>query len=115
VITFVLMLIDFDVLWRYFAWCNQTLAVFTLWACTVWLARHGKFYMLTLVPALFMQVVTVSYILLAPVPEGFGLDHELSFWLAAGSCALCLGLFARYLTKLPSNGLPERDERIEAV
>lgn len=115
VITFVLMLIDFDVLWRYFAWCNQTLAVFTLWACTVWLARHGKFYMLTLVPALFMQVVTVSYILLAPVPEGLGLDHELSFWLAAGSCALCLGLFARYLTKLPSNGLPERDERIEAV
>lgn len=115
VITFVLMLIDFDVLWRYFAWCNQTLAVFTLWACTVWLARHGKFYMLTLEPALFMQVVTVSYILLAPVPEGFGLDHELSFWLAAGSCALCLGLFARYLTKLPSNGLPERDERIEAV
>lgn len=115
VITFVLMLIDFDVLWRYFAWCNQTLAVFTLWACTVWLARHGKFYMLTLVPALFMQVVTVSYILLAPVPEGFGLDHELAFWLSAGSCALCLGLFARYLTKLPSNGLPERDERIEAV
>lgn len=115
VITFVLMLIDFDVLWRYFAWCNQTLAVFTLWACTVWLARHGKFYMLTLVPALFMQVVTVSYILLAPVPEGFGFDHELSFLLAAGSCALCLGLFARYLTKLPSNGLPERDERIEAV
>lgn len=115
VITFVLMLIDFDVLWRYFAWCNQTLAVFTLWACTVWLARHGKFYMLTLVPALFMQVVTVSYILLAPVPEGFGLDHELSFWIAGGSCALCLGLFARYLTKLPVNGLPENDERIETV
>lgn len=28
---FVILQIDFAVLWRYFAWCNQTLAVFTLW------------------------------------------------------------------------------------
>ena len=29
----------FDMIWRYFAWTNQTLAVFTLWALTVFLAR----------------------------------------------------------------------------
>ena len=43
---FGVMMIDFNVLWRYFAWVNQTLAVFTLWAITVYLARHGKFYMI---------------------------------------------------------------------
>ena len=31
VASFCIMLIDFSVLWRYFAWCNQTLSVFTLW------------------------------------------------------------------------------------
>ena len=28
----------FNMIWRYFAWANQTLAVFTLWAITVFLA-----------------------------------------------------------------------------
>lgn len=97
VVTFILMLVDFEVLWRYFAWTNQTLAMLTLWASTVYLARHGKFYWLTLVPALFMQVVTVSYILLAPPPEGFGLDHSLSFFITALSCVVTLGCFGRFL------------------
>lgn len=105
IVTFVLMLVDFEVLWRYFAWTNQTLAVFTLWAATVYLARHNKFYWITLVPGLFMQLVTVSYILLAPRPEGFGLDHTLSFWTAGLSCAAALGCFGYYLRGLRSVGL----------
>ena len=27
----------FNLIWRYFAWANQTLSVFTLWALTVWM------------------------------------------------------------------------------
>lgn len=96
IITFILMFVDFEILWRYFAWTNQTLAVFTLWAATVYLARHGKFYMLTLVPALFMQMVTISYILLAPRPEGFGIGHTAAFVAAGLSCLVALGLFARW-------------------
>lgn len=67
---FVIMLMPYDALWRYFAWCNQVLSVFTLWTLTVWLARHGKQYLLTMIPALFMTMVTVTYIVFAP--EGFG-------------------------------------------
>ena len=52
ILAWLVMMIDFEVLWRYFAWCNQTLAVFTLWALTVWLAREHKCYWLTLIPAL---------------------------------------------------------------
>lgn len=63
---FVIMLIPYDSLWRYFAWCNQVLAVFTLWTATVWLATKGKNYLITLLPALFMTSVTVSYIIFAP-------------------------------------------------
>jgi carbon starvation protein CstA len=77
VLTFIILFfIPFDVLWRYFAWCNQTLAVFTLWAITVYLCRNGKNYLISLVPALFMTAVTSTYIFIAP--EGFGLNMILS-------------------------------------
>ncbi|MDE7443148.1 MAG: carbon starvation protein A, partial [Muribaculaceae bacterium] len=65
-VTLGFMLMYFNVLWRYFAWSNQTLAVFPLWAVTVYLARRGKMYIVTLVPAVFMTVVSVTYILYAP-------------------------------------------------
>lgn len=68
---FVIMLLPYDALWRYFAWCNQALSVFTLWAVTVYLASRKRLYVITLVPALFMTVVVVSYILFAP--EGLSL------------------------------------------
>lgn len=66
---FVIMLLPYDALWRYFAWCNQVLAVFTLWTASVWLANSNRFYYIALIPALFMTSVTVTYIFYAP--EGF--------------------------------------------
>ncbi len=71
-----LTLIDFAVIWRYFAWSNQTLAMVVLWAITVYLAQEKKFYWITLIPALFMTVVITSYLLFAP--EGFGLSYMVS-------------------------------------
>jgi carbon starvation protein CstA len=82
VLTFLVLSMDFDVLWRYFAWCNQTLAVFTLWAITVYLRRKGRLYVVSLVPALFMTCVSSTYLLAAARPEGFGLPYEMA--LAAG-------------------------------
>lgn len=94
------MLIDFNVLWRYFAWCNQTLAVFTLWAVTVYLARNRRLYVVTLLPALFMTVVCTTYILFAPSPEGFGMDYSHALTLGCG-VALVLGcMFSVYLRRL---------------
>lgn len=77
---FLLLQIDFSVIWRYFAWCNQTLAVFTLWALTVYLAGARKLYIITLIPALFMTAVCTTYIFVAkeglhlglPLAEGIG-------------------------------------------
>ena len=66
----------FDMIWRYFAWSNQTLAVFTLWALTVYLAQAKKLYWITLVPALFMTAVCSTYIFVAP--EGLGLSAGIS-------------------------------------
>ncbi|MDE5612362.1 MAG: carbon starvation protein A, partial [Odoribacter sp.] len=67
----------FDRIWRYFAWSNQTLSVFTLWAITVYLAVAGKNYWITLIPALFMTCVCSTYLCIAP--EGFGLSQTVSY------------------------------------
>lgn len=75
-IGYLLTTIDFAIVWRYFAWSNQTLATIVLWAITVYLAREKKIFWLTLIPALFMTAVITSYLLFAP--EGLGLSYFMS-------------------------------------
>ena len=72
----------FDMIWRYFAWSNQTLSVFTLWAVTVYLVRtrKGLTYYITFIPALFMTAVCATYICVAP--EGLGLSAGWSPYIA---------------------------------
>jgi carbon starvation protein CstA len=74
---FLLTLVNFDIIWRYFAWSNQTLATIVLWAITVYLAGNRKFYWITLIPAVFMTAVTSTYLLFAP--EGFSLPALVSY------------------------------------
>ena len=63
----------FDVIWRYFAWANQFLAAITLWAITVYLRKNksGAWFLLTLLPALFMTMVTTCFLFVAE-KEGLG-------------------------------------------
>ncbi len=61
----------FNIVWGYFGWANQTLAVFTLWALTVYLVRKQKNYWITLLPAMFMTSVCTSFLLVSD--NAFGL------------------------------------------
>lgn len=90
VIAAALMFMEFDVLWRYFAWTNQTMATVMLWTATVWLRNNRGALMacLTLVPAMFMTVVCVSYIIVAP--EGLRMSLETAL-VSGVSVALVLG------------------------
>ena len=80
----------FKIIWRYFAWCNQTLSVFTLWAITVYLVNNKKNYWVTLIPALFMTCVCSTYILIAP--EGFSLSPAVSYWGGA-ACVIVAAIW----------------------
>ena len=108
VCVFAMVFVDFNVVWRYFAWTNQTLAVFALWAGTIFLCKNTKTtqkypyaYLIALIPALFMTMVSVSYIFIAP--EGFRFAAAGLSWLAyaiAGVItATLLILFARWSSK----------------
>jgi carbon starvation protein CstA len=65
--------VDFNVIWRYFGWSNQTLASIMLWTAAVYLYRRGKLHWICTVPATFMSAVCVAYICYEP-KMGFGLD-----------------------------------------
>ena len=87
----------FKIIWRYFAWCNQTLSVFTLWAITVYLVQERKPYIITLIPALFMTCVSATYICIAP--EGFSLPAPISYSIGAAAVLTTLVAFVLWFKR----------------
>ena len=83
----------FNIIWRYFGWANQTLAVFSLWTATVYLvkAKKGAWYLISLLPAAFMTSVCLTFICVDKT--GFGLNHSLIPWLGVGTFVISLVLF----------------------
>ncbi|MBQ1862385.1 MAG: carbon starvation protein A [Clostridia bacterium] len=91
----------FQVIWRYFSWSNQTLAMISLWVSTAYLLKKGKYRfgsLVTAVPAAFMTAVSVTYILMAN--EGFHLDKTISYALGAACAAI---VFIIYIVLLICN------------
>ncbi len=87
--------LDFNVLWRYFSWSNQTLAMVSLWVATAYLVkthRNKLASLITALPATFMSAVSMTYILMAP--EGFRLSAGIGYPVGIG---FAIALFAVYL------------------
>lgn len=84
----------FDTIWRYFAWANQTLSVFTLWAITAFLVQARKNYWITLIPALFMTAVCSGYLVVAPECLGTLLGRRSVDVRLAGNCVAVIAAAA---------------------
>ena len=59
--------LEYGIVWRYFSWSNQTLAMIALWAAAVYLCRNigaGKGF-IAAIPATFMSAVSVTYFCIA--------------------------------------------------
>ena len=67
----------FNIIWQYFGWGNQTLAVFTLWTITVYLVQAKKPFWMTLIPALFMTVVCSTFLLISR--QAFDLNPTVAY------------------------------------
>lgn len=91
----VLTQVDFDIIWRYFSWSNQTLAMITLWAAAMYLARNAEkwwYSVMCAVPATFMSGVSCTYILMAE--EGFKLSQSIAYPIGAAFALACMVLYA---------------------
>ncbi|WP_026508479.1 carbon starvation CstA family protein [Butyrivibrio sp. MC2013] len=76
----VLTQLDFNVLWRYFSWSNQTLAMISLWVASAYLIKNADNQyksLFTAMPAAFMSAVSMTYILMAE--EGFSISMSLAY------------------------------------
>ena len=90
-IGFIVSKIDFQVLWRYFGWANQTTATVMLWVAAAYLYRYGKFHWVATVPAVFMTTVCSTFLFNAQI--GFGLDYQLSVYLGFAFTAVTVVAF----------------------
>ena len=92
----ILSQMDFNIVWRYFSWTNQTLAMIVLWTGAVYLYRTKpgtKAFIIPMVPATFMSAVTCTYILQAP--EGLKLATSISYPIGIIFAVFCLALFLK--------------------
>lgn len=92
---YALTLVDFNLIWRYFSWANQTLATLALWAGAIYLAREKRtpWHWIATVPATFMTAVCLTFIGWAKI--GLGLPYPWALGAALVLTALVLGLFLR--------------------
>lgn len=87
--------VDFQIIWRYFAWSNQTLATIALWAAAKYLAIENKNFWIAALPATFMTVVVTSYIIIAK--EGLRMGMTVGVTVGLIAAAAALGLFLKSL------------------
>lgn len=103
-IGYLISLIDYQVVWRYFSWSNQTLAMIVLWAGAVYLAKYAGFAkpmssLMAALPATLMSAVTCTYILYAD--EGFKLSTSISYPIGIIFAIICLTVFL-FRTLIPA-------------
>ena len=93
--------LDYSVVWRYYAWTNQTLAMIVLWAATEYLRQEKKNYFFTMVPATFMSAVSATYFAVAPeclgrLWEAIGISDKIYYLIGIGVgilFSICATLF----------------------
>jgi carbon starvation protein CstA len=91
---------DFGMIWRYFGWANQTLAVFVLWTAAVYLADLRKFHWVATLPAIFMTAVVTTFIANSTI--GFNLPMPLATSIGIGAAvAACVAFFWK-VRRVPS-------------
>ena len=78
----ILSQMDFSIIWRYFSWANQTLAMIMLWTGTAYLYLHK--------PGSYAYVIA-----LLQAPEGFGLPTDITYPAGIGFAVLFTALFVR--------------------
>ena len=106
---FIIFALPFQTIWSYFAWCNQTLAVITLWCITVYLSQKGKPVVISLLPALIMTYVCSSYIFISPMM--CGMENRTLAYILGGVLTLVVAVAVHFRAKSKEQRVKMKDER----
>ena len=91
-------LVDFDVVWRYFAWTNQTLAAIVLWTIVVYMVRRKANRWIVIFPAMFMTFVCGSFVFISGQFIGMS-NHVLAYGLGVIVMLIITGIMMMKLKK----------------
>ena len=105
VIGIILSQVDFNIIWRYFGWANQSLATIVLWAGAAYLVRRDRCHWICTIPAVFMTAVCVSYICFEP-SMGFGMGIDISNIIGVAAAIVAFVAFM-VLGRRTVDGAPE--------
>lgn len=78
---------SFAIIWRYFTFVNQLIAIPTFMYATIYLYQNKKNYLITLIPGLFYVYITMSFIFNANI--GLNIPYEY---------AQCLGIITSIIS-----------------
>ena len=98
--------LPWNVLWRYFSWSNQTLAMIVLWTGAVFLHKYGfppKACFIAALPATFMSAVSVTYFFQAP--ECLNMSTSIAYPVGIAAAALFLIIFIWRILILGKNDI----------
>ena len=88
---------SFSIVWRYFNFVNQLIAVPTFLYATVYLYKNKKNYFITLIPGAFYIFITLSFILNNKI--GFNLSYNVSEFTALLVTFISVILLFKYKLK----------------
>lgn len=111
-IGYAISFINYSVVWRYFSWSNQTLAMIVLWVAAAYFATNyankNKCW-IAAVPATFMSAVSATYLMYAP--ECFNLGRlgmkgiTISYTVGIIVAAIFLSIFLATIYRHPAESL----------
>lgn len=88
---------SFNIIWKYFGLANQALSIFTLWAITVYLTLKGRYYFITLIPALFMTWVCISFLCISK--QALGLEPLMGYGIGFIGMVIAGAMYAKWYYK----------------
>jgi carbon starvation protein CstA len=96
VLAYMICELDFSTIWNYVGIMNQMLAMVTLWTISSFFRQSGKSHWMSSIPAMFLTVVCISYIFIAPYKAG-GLSLNPVIGYSVG-CAAAIAFMVLLLT-----------------
>ena len=92
-ISFGLTFVDFNLIWRYFAWAQLIVATIVLFSASAYLIKKEKQYLITLAPAVACTLIALGYILQAP--EGLRLPSMIANIISVIATVIITAVFLK--------------------
>lgn len=103
--------VNVTILWRYFSWTNQTLAMFVLWSGAMYLYANKGNAWIAIIPATFMSAVSSTYIMVAK--EGLQMSYDIAYPLGIIFAIVAFCLFWKRARKIKNGELDIADKPAE--